>query len=373
MYLPPLVTTSPASPVLTPRDEAGVLGFPDTEILYPTGGVLRDSRSGFRIRAGTWLEPCRRFGVEAEYFGLGTISDSFSASSNAQGLPILARPFFNMNPRINDPDDPDVGELDPPARQDSELVSYPDRLEGTVIVDTYSSLDSVAAHFRVNLCCKSWCWEDPCNPCCTAFGGSRFDFLVGYRFVRLREGVSITEDLTSLSTDPALQGDFDIRDSFDTSNDFHGCEVGVLWELRHNCWFVEALGKMALGNNHQVVDILGTTVITPVGDVPTEYSGGLLAQGTNIGRHISDDFAVVPQLGLTLGYRVTPRMSVTFGYTFFYWSVVARPGEQIDLDVNPDLIPPREPPVLGPARPRFVYNGTDFWAQGINLGLDYRW
>ena len=53
--------------------------------------------------------------------------------------------------------------------------------------------------------------------------------------------------------------------------------------------------------------------------------------------------------------------------------MVARPGEQIDLDVNPDLLPPREPPVSGPARPRFVYDGTDFWAQGLNVGLDYRW
>ena len=47
--------------------------------------------------------------------------------------------------------------------------------------------------------------------------------------------------------------------------------------------------------------------------------------------HPSNDFAVVPQLGVTLGDRVTPRLSLTLGYTFFYWSVVARPGEQIGL------------------------------------------
>jgi hypothetical protein len=114
-------------------------------------------------------------------------------------------------------------------------------------------------------------------------------------------------------------------------------------------------------------------VFTPDDGSRVEDTGGLLAQRSNIGRHTTDDFAVVPQLGITLGYHVTPRLSLTLGYTFFYWSVVARPGEQIDLDVNPDLLPPERVPFQGALRPRFIYEGTDYWAQGLNLGLDYRW
>jgi hypothetical protein len=52
---------------------------------------------------------------------------------------------------------------------------------------------------------------------------------------------------------------------------------------------------------------------------------------------------------------------------------VVRPGGQIDLDVNPDLLPPEAVPFTGAARPQFVFHETDYWAQGISAGLDYRW
>ena len=167
---------------------------------------------------------------------------------------------------------------------------------------------------------------------------------------------------------------FEIVDRFDTYNDFHGCELGIQWERHHRRWFIEALGKIALGNNHQVVDIFGNTVFTPRGaNDGATGTGGLLAQRTNIGRHSRNDFAAIPELGITVGYHVTPRLSFTAGYSLLYWGRVMRPGEQIDLDINPDLLPPQRVPFVGAERPRFAFNGTDFWAQGFNLGFDYSW
>ena len=61
----------------------------------------------------------------------------------------------------------------------------------------------------------------------------------------------------------------------------------------------------------------------------------------------------------------------TFGYTFLYWSGVARPGDQIQLDVNPSQFPPPTRTVT--ARPDFQLHTTDFWAQGLNFGLAYRY
>lgn len=364
MWLPPLVTTSPAG---TPQEDAGVL--PDAEVLFPLDDVLQNERYGGRLRAGMWLDPCHQKGVEVEYFGLGSESGRYVNAGRPGGRPIIARPFFNINPRL--PLAPPADDFDPPAREDSELVSFPDILEGTITVGVHGSLHSVAPHFRFNVCCKNWCWQDPCCPCNVYPGSSRLDFLVGYRYMRLREGVWITEDLTSI--DPERPGDFDILDKFDTYNDFHGFELGVVWERHHRCWFVEAAGKIALGNNHQVVDIFGTTVFTAPGAAPVTDTGGLLAQRTNIGRHTRNDFTAIPEVGFTVGYHVTPRLSLTFGYTLLYWGRVLRPGEQIDLDVNPDLLPEERVPFEGALRPRFVFNDTDFWAQGINLGLDYRW
>jgi hypothetical protein len=47
---------------------------------------------------------------------------------------------------------------------------------------------------------------------------------------------------------------------------------------------------------------------------------------------------------------------------------VARPGDQIDLDVDPVQFPP---PTGTGARPQFLLRTSDYWAQGINLGLTY--
>jgi hypothetical protein len=133
------------------------------------------------------------------------------------------------------------------------------------------------------------------------------------------------------------------------------------------------LTKLALGNVHQRVDIQGQTTSTRGGQASTTLTGGLLAQRTNIGHYSRDELAVVPELGANIGYHLTPRLQATLGYTFIYWSRVVRPGDQIDLEVNPDLLPPEADPFTGPLRPQFVFRTTDFWAQGLQAGLDYRW
>ena len=77
----------------------------------------------------------------------------------------------------------------------------------------------------------------------------------------------------------------------------------------------------------------------------------MLALRTNSGRHDRNVFCVVPELGATVGYQVTRRLKATVGYTFIYWSRVARPGDHIDLDITPDLLPPELDPVEGDRTP----------------------
>ncbi len=363
MDLPPLVTTSPDG---TGGSQAGVLGIDGTQILFGNSTVFDDWRDGVRLRAGAWLDDCRWYGLEGEYFGLFKETLQFRAASDDDGSPILARPFFNMNPR-------DAGDdLDPPAREDSELVALPDLVAGTVTVDASTTLYSAGARLRINLCCKNVCRRDPCTGASGYGGGTRLDLLLGYRYMRLQERLRISEALTSL--DLGNPGQYDIFDQFDTSNDFHGGEIGAQWRWQQRRWSLEILGKLGVGNNHQAVEIDGGTVITPfVGGPDLPFTGGLLAQRTNIGTYSDDEFAVIPEIGLTVGFRVTPHLHVTAGYTFLYLSRVARPGDQIDQDVNPDLLPPEVDPVVGPLRPEFAFAHTDYWVQGLNLGLALHW
>ncbi|WP_315854196.1 BBP7 family outer membrane beta-barrel protein [Gemmata palustris] len=100
--------------------------------------------------------------------------------------------------------------------------------------------------------------------------------------------------------------------------------------------------------------------------------GGLLAQTSNIGTYRSSSFTLIPELDLHLGCRLTDRISVSAGYSFLLLTDVARAGDQIDLVVNPNLLP-GAPAGTGPARPAFVMRQTNTWVQGINLGLSVKW
>ncbi|MDH3717662.1 MAG: BBP7 family outer membrane beta-barrel protein [Planctomycetota bacterium] len=353
MDTPPLVTTSPLG---TDRADAGVLGEPDTHVLFGGNSLFKEERSGGRIRFGMWLDCCNTCGIEGEYFGLEDANERFLGSSQG-GVPILARPFFN----------PLIG------AEDAELVGFPDVIEGDVGVEAESSLNSAGVRWRCNLCCSERecappCHMPNCNLCYVPSGTIRLDFLLGYRFMRLDESILIFEDLNAFPIDTQ----FELFDSFDTETEFHGVELGFIYEYHRCRWSLELLAKIALGNNHQEVTIDGGTRIT-AGGISDTFQGGLLAQRTNIGHFERDKFGVIPEIGVTLGYRVNDCLKLTFGYSFIYWSKVVRPGEQIDPVVNPNLLPPEVVPFSGPLRPAFAFNDSDYWAQGLSWGLELRW
>ena len=137
---------------------------------------------------------------------------------------------------------------------------------------------------------------------------------------------------------------------------------------------MDALMRMGIGNMKQEVMIQGNTVRTPAGAaaLPVEQ-GGLLAQRTNIGTYTRNEFGIVPELGATLGYQFTQHLRLTAGYSFIYFSNVVRPGDQIDTTVNPNLMPPENPDETAFLNPRFAFQQTDYWVQGLSLGGEYRW
>jgi Putative beta barrel porin-7 (BBP7) len=256
----------------------------------------------------------------------------------------VGRPFFNTATGL----------------PDAELVSLPGFLDGNVHVSASSgSLIGAGALARVNLGCAS-CY--------------RLDALAGYRFLMLSDRVGISENLTS--TDPAqtvvpLGTNFLVADNFHTTNQFHGADVGLAGEMHWKAWTLGGTARVSLGATCQQVDINGTTTVTVPGFVPVTSSGGLLALSSNSGVHTRDVFAVVPEARLQLAYQISPRLHVHVGYSFLYWNQVVRAADQIDLVVNPALLPP---PIPGasPLRPAFTFQGTSFWAQGIDLGLNFR-
>jgi hypothetical protein len=316
-------------------------------VLFGGRDVDNEERSGGRFTAGFWLDDCHTVGVEGSYFFLGSRAVQFGAAgTGAPGSAVIARPFFDTS--LN--------------QENSELVSAPGLLAGTVNVTSSSRLQGGAGNLICNLCCG----------CCY-----RVDLLGGFRYVDLEEGLGVGEDLMVLPTVPGIGGGrVTVLDQFDARNRFYGGQLGARGEARRGPWFVNVQGLIALGDTHEVVTINGATALIPVAGTPTVSANGLLTQPTNIGRFSRDQFAVVPEVDVNVGYQVTDHLRAFVGYTFLYWSDVVRPGDQIDRVLNPNQLPATlgaSGLFGGPARPAFSFHGTDFWAQGINFGVEFRY
>lgn len=315
--------------------------------------------SGLRGTVGYWFGDDHCLGLEFGGFYLGNNSDRFGASSVLS--PTLVRPGINaLMPSAVLPEF--VSVMAGNNLGQSLLVA------GGVTVDRDQNLWGGEANFRRN-------WLCGCN--------GYLDALIGFRMLGLDENLAIQEDLMVLRDDSGRNASmtrFNVRDQFSTSNRFYGGQVGLEGEYRLGSWIFGARGKVGLGSTEQIVQINGSTTRTLPGQGPMTMPGGFLTQAsTNIGRYTREEFSVVPELGLTLGYQCTDHLRLTLGYTFLYWSSVVRPGQQIDNQVNPTRIPFYSPrgmdpaPNTGPARPAFNFNGSDFWAQGLTFGLEFRY
>jgi len=347
--LPPLVTTSPAG---TAEDVAGILDQADTAILFGGAGVSPESRSGGRFTLGYSFYQCPDSGIEATYLFLGGKSTGFHQSVT-NGETILARPFYNV----------EIG------AQDAVLIAFPDvAVSSQLDVDLRSEFQSFELLSRQSIFREA---------------GDQVEFLLGYRYGRFAESLGINQNFTAGPDNLLLTEGTIVQasDLFTAANEFHGLELGIAARRQYSRWSLEGLAKVALGGTKSRVLINGSTVSTVPGESPVETQGGLLALPTNIGRYTQNNFSAIPELGLNVGYDLTPRLKATFGYTLLYWSRIARPGDQIDVTksttstvVNVNVNPTQmgDGDLTGVPSPGYRFITTDFWAQGLSFGLAYR-
>ena len=337
--LPPLVTSG-ASAV-----NPGVLGQPGTTILFGNGHAGEDLRMGVRARGGFWLDECQMLGLEGSFFFIANRDLHFM--QDCQVGDFISRPFFNTDPAVN--------------AQDAENVCAPGVLCGHISVSVFSEMYGADANLRRNLCCS-------CN--------SRVDLVGGFRYMHLYDDVTIDESLTNLDATRGVVGEgFEVQDRFQANNNFYGGQIGLAGEIHSGQFFIDWRGLVALGSTTRKVIISGsTTFLDPVpGGNPVTQPGGLLAQQSNIGTFTSNKFSVIPELGVNVGFNVSPTLRLFAGYTFMYWNNIMRAGEQIDLNVDANQLPTRNGPGAPGTRPAFLARENDIWIQGLSLGAQVRY
>src|SRR5262249_8403797 len=134
----------------------------------------------------------------------------------------------------------------------SEVVSDPSRGLGSVVVHQQNSVWGAEANYRRFLCG---------NPC------ARIDAIVGYRYLGIKDDLSITEGFTRTGGTPVLVGGVPvvsgvITDSFRTENHFHGGQIGLAGELHRGRWSIDARATVAFGNLSQTAEINGAQSLT---------------------------------------------------------------------------------------------------------------
>ncbi len=335
--LPPLATTSVDG---TARAQAGVLGLPGTSTLIGGQGVNLGIRSGARLTLGCWISPCRDEAFEATYLYFGSGKVNFRQTSDDHS--ILARPFYNAQA----------------FQQDSVILAYPNQQTGWLNAAVSNELASLALLYRKVV---------------VRGHNGQLDFLAGYRYGRFNENLAVDSSTTFTSRGGVLPIGtvFNTSDWFGAQNEFHGGELGISAKTRLRRWTFEFLGKLALGGTRSRLRVAGATTITVPAVAPVSYDGGMLALSTNSGTSQQTGFSAIPELGINVGYDLTPRLKAIFGYTFLYWSRVVRPADQIDMNLNPTQFPPGA--LVGFPAPEAKFIVSDYWAQGLNFGLDYRY
>jgi hypothetical protein len=386
---------------------AGTLNATNANTVFG-GDLAAPVHSGTRLSFGGWLDSTQTLGIEGTYLLVIGSSARFNASS--PGTPGLSVPYRDANTGTET--SYPVAQLPTTVLSQLFINTTPDvfvgifkqinqaQAEGHLAVRDLNSLQGGELN-------AYW------NP--TEGGPWRVLGIVGLRYLQMDERLTIDADTTNLTVQnrvfpqalglpngaiPVMTNTLSAiskSDLFRTNNNFYGGQFGFKGEYQRGPWSLLLGAKVAFGDMHEIAQVEGyTTALVRSTQVPTKdlflagipvttangappnttitasrTAGGIFAQPSNGGHFHRDIFTVVPEGNLRVAYRVSDRTTVSVGYTFLYMSNVARPAGLIDRNIGPEVLTvPPGTPFTG--RPGFVFNGSDYWVQGIDLGLQFR-
>ncbi len=381
-HLPADLVTSGAS-----RDPApGALSSPHTREVLGGSSIDEHGSDGGRVTVAYWfqngIDPCTACyhfaehdympDVSASYFDLSQRSHQVGVTSNANGEPVLSRPFFNPNN----------------GRQDADPISLPGILRGAAVVGFMDRLMGAEANLRMSQVGGGEC-------------GSHLNVLAGGRWLSMDRRLfidSASQDLgpvtingtggtgagstglggigagTSAGSGAGFgAGNSFVSDSFTAHNRFYGGQLGA--EVEYYFWhivYLKVVGKCAFGTTDETLNVQGLTIL---GHNAQSFDRGLLAQPSNVGLHTRNEFSFVPELTATVAVQICPGIKLYGGYNLLYWTDTLQPAETLDRTVSVQPVSSRVGqtvvPQLGIPRPTVNLSSTDFWVQGAIAGVEF--
>ena len=335
-----------ASPTDVPLITDGLLGEAGTHVLL--GGNDLDNRSHDGLRVTFGYSPIHeRNSLEVSLMALKSRTATNSVSSSGQlGSIDLLLPFFDVTRN----------------KENVTEISLSPSYAGAAGEALSRNVTGVEIDF-----------VRPCDH----GGGMSLDFLGGLRWFNLSENFTFT---TSSPFIPPQAADvFETTDRFEARNNFYGVQGGIRAHWERGRFSAGGALKLGIGATVQKVDVDGfllTNDFNGLASTTQRFAGGYFALPTNIGSHSRATFGILPEADVNLGYRIADWLTVSAGYSFLYINSVARPGDQINRNINPtqsvSWTGELDPKLKGAAEPSFDFHGSSFWAHGLNAGLTFR-
>lgn len=329
----PLVTTN-----VDPNTIAA-LNEPGTRTLFGGSGNPVDfgSLTGVRGRIGVLL-PGGCAGFEASLFGLPEHGISYTTTAAGGDGPVIAVPYNSLVP-----------------------IGFNPAGETTLNPGNTPSQVSVAATTRL--------WGGDALGVAKLYASDRARVMLvgGFKYLDLEEGLTVNQ----LFLDTQFPGVLQVRDSFQTRNQFYGLALGLQAGFSYEFLSVDVCGKVAFGPTHQQLRVAGQTTGS-FGFFTGETPAGLFALPSNSGEWSRNSFTVIPEVQVKVNCEVTNYLRVFVGYDLLYSNNVIRAASQVDRNLNPTqntafLLPTGAPaPVAG-------FNRTEYWAQGISTGVQFQY
>lgn len=316
-----------------PAGSAGIPGQDGSEYIYGPGRLATRHGNRFvgtRITLGCWIDVARTWAIEGEAFFLERDSTAYEKVSN--GDPVLAVPWFD--PAKGKADSHIVAGAVPGGTRHGGMVGY-------TRVELFGQQVNV-----VRALYPDWL--------------TQLDLIIGTRFLELRDRADPTT-ASRLYPDGSLI--IGTEDHLRAHNFFYGGQVGLRGKCGWGRWGFDGRGLAAFGGNRQLIRAWGYTITHD----PTERkveNHGLFVHPSNSGRFERTIFDMVYEVGANVRCQLTDRIQLFAGYTLILWLNPIRAGDQIDLVIDPSQTI---------ARPAIPWQEDLLWAQGLNVGMQFRW
>jgi|GEM_PF-4957100 len=181
---------------------------------------------------------------------------------------------------------------------------------------------------------------------------------LGVRYFDLREtvrvdGTSISGSSIALSTD-----------RYRAVNQFYGGQIGWTSIFDRDRWSLSLCGKFALGAMNQSIRLDDESIRFDRGSIRSAGGFESAVRRTRL--------AFMPEAVFKLSYRVAPGCRFNLGYDLFTISDIQRAAEAIRPLVQSLQTPLAPGPGIDATRatlPTYGFHTSDFWAQGVTIGL----